>query len=148
MTKRTVDQREHSVAAVGTCSPWILTVPDTLHPCGFSKVVGTLGPPKGMSGSANPLHHHSGQTACLLPSALSLWNASCTIASSYVDLLLIIGKELPANAGGIRDSSSIPGLGRFLGDGHGNPLQYSCLENPMDRGAWRATVLRAAKSWK
>ena len=44
--------------------------------------------------------------------------------------------------------SSIPGLGRFLGDGHGNPLQYSCLENPMDRGAWQATVLGAAKSWK
>ena len=49
-------------------------------------------------------------------------------------------KNLPANAGEIRDAGSIPGLGRSPGRGHGNPLQYSCLENPMDRGAWRATV--------
>ena len=46
-------------------------------------------------------------------------------------------KNLPANAG---DLSSIPGLGRSLGEGHGNSLQYSCLENSMDRGAWQATV--------
>ena len=45
-------------------------------------------------------------------------------------------KNLPANDG---DSSSIPGLGRSPGEGNGNPLQYSCLENPMDRGAWRAS---------
>ena len=42
---------------------------------------------------------------------------------------------------------SIPGLGRSPGGGHGNPLQYSCLENPTDRGAWRATVRRVAKCW-
>ena len=46
-------------------------------------------------------------------------------------------KNLPANAG---DAGSIPGLGRSPGEGNGNPLQYPCLENPMDRGAWRATV--------
>ena len=46
-------------------------------------------------------------------------------------------KNLPANAG---DLSSIPGLGRSLGEGHGNSLQYSCLENSMDRGAWQAAV--------
>ena len=46
-------------------------------------------------------------------------------------------KNLPANAG---DLSSIPGLGRSLGEGHGNSLQYSCLENSMDRRAWQATV--------
>jgi len=45
-----------------------------------------------------------------------------------------------------RDAGSIPGLGRAPGGGHGNPLQYSCLENPMDRGAWRATVHEFAKS--
>jgi len=45
-------------------------------------------------------------------------------------------KNLPANAGDIRDSSSVPGSGRSLGGSHSNPLQYSCLENPMDRGAW------------
>ena len=56
-------------------------------------------------------------------------------------------KNLPATAGDIRDMGSIPGLGRFPGGGHGNPLQYSCLENPMDRGAWWATVHRITKSW-
>ena len=49
-------------------------------------------------------------------------------------------KNLPAKAGDIRDLGSIPGSGRFPGGGHDNPLQYCCLENPMDRGAWRATV--------
>ena len=56
-------------------------------------------------------------------------------------------KNLPANAGDVRDTGSIPGLGRSPGGGHGNSLQYSCLENPMDRGAWRATVHRVSKSW-
>ena len=45
-------------------------------------------------------------------------------------------KNPPANAGDIGDMGSIPGLGRFPGEGHGNSLQCSCLENPMDRGAW------------
>ena len=45
-------------------------------------------------------------------------------------------KNLPANAADIRDRGSIPGSGRFPGGGHGNPLQYACLENPMDRGAY------------
>ena len=51
-----------------------------------------------------------------------------------------------AFSGDIRDKGSIPGLGRSTGDGHGNPLQYSYLENPMNRGFWRATVHRVAKS--
>ena len=55
-------------------------------------------------------------------------------------------KNPPANSGDIRDMGSIPGLGRSPGEGHGNPLQYSCLENPIDRGAWWATVHRVAKS--
>ena len=49
-------------------------------------------------------------------------------------------ENLPANAGDIRDMGSIPGLGRSPGEGNGNPLQYYCLENPMDRGAWWAIV--------
>ena len=49
-------------------------------------------------------------------------------------------KNLPGNAGDIRDVGSIPGLGRSLGEGNSNPLQYCILENPMDRGAWWATV--------
>ncbi|CAI9172850.1 unnamed protein product [Rangifer tarandus platyrhynchus] len=55
-------------------------------------------------------------------------------------------KNLPANAGDARDAVSISGLGRYLGAGDGNPLQYSCLENSMDRGAWWATVHGATKS--
>ena len=56
-------------------------------------------------------------------------------------------KHLPVNAGDARDMGSIPGSGRSPGEGNGNPLQYSCLENPMDRGAWWATVHGVAKSW-
>ena len=56
------------------------------------------------------------------------------------------GKDPPANAGDTRDVCSITVLGRSLGGGHGYPLQYSCLENTMDRGAWWATVHRVAKS--
>ena len=55
-------------------------------------------------------------------------------------------KNLPASAGDIRDMGSIPGSGRSLGEGHGNPLQDSCLESPVDRGAQRATVHRVAES--
>ena len=58
----------------------------------------------------------------------------------------LVVKSLPASARDTRDIGSIPGSGRSPGGGHGNPLQYSCLENPMDRGAWRATAHRVAKS--
>ena len=54
-------------------------------------------------------------------------------------------KNPPANAGDVRDAGSIPGSGRSPGGGNGNPLQYSCLENPTDRGAWQATVYRVTK---
>jgi len=53
----------------------------------------------------------------------------------------------PANAGDVRDAGSIPGSGRSPREGNGNPIQYSCLENPLDRGVWRAVVYRVAKSW-
>ena len=55
-------------------------------------------------------------------------------------------KNPPARARDLRDTGLIPELGRSPGGGHGNPLQYSCLENPMDRGAWRATVNGVAKN--
>ena len=55
-------------------------------------------------------------------------------------------KNPPANAGDIGNVGSIPRWGRSPGEGNGNPLQYSCLEDPMDRGAWRATVHGVAKS--
>ena len=61
----------------------------------------------------------------------------CSVASQMV----LVVKNMPANAGDVRDVGSIliPGSGRAPGGGHGNPLQYSCLENPMDRGAWWAS---------
>ena len=54
--------------------------------------------------------------------------------------MMLVVKNLPANVEDIRDRGSIPGSGRPTGEGHSNPLQYSCLEKPMDRGTWRATV--------
>ena len=67
---------------------------------------------------------------------LQLSNMMALIMISQVTLLV---KSLLANAGDERDASSTPGSGRFPGGRHDNPLQYSCLENPMDKGAWRAT---------
>ena len=60
--------------------------------------------------------------------------------------MALVVKNLPASAGDIRDSGLIPGSGRSPGGGHGNPLQYSCLENPMDRGGWQATIHRVTKN--
>ena len=57
------------------------------------------------------------------------------------------GSEVKVSACSAGDLGSIPGLGRAPGEGNGNPLQYSCLENPMDGGAWWATVHGVAKSW-
>ena len=54
----------------------------------------------------------------------------------WASQVVLVVKNPPANAEDIRDAGSIPGSGRSPGGGHGNPLQYSCLENPMDRGAW------------
>ena len=56
-------------------------------------------------------------------------------------------KNPPANAGDTKDAGSISGLGKSPGGGNSNPLQYSCLENPMDIGAWQATVHGVVKSW-
>ena len=64
----------------------------------------------------------------------------------WASQMVLVVKNLPANAGDVKEVGSIPGLGRTPGGGHGNPLRYFCLENPMDRGAWQATVHRVAKS--
>ena len=61
--------------------------------------------------------------------------------------MAIAVKNPPANARDVKDTGSVPGLGRSSGEGHGNPLQCSCLENPMDRGAWWDAVHRVTKSW-
>ena len=60
--------------------------------------------------------------------------------------MVLVVEDLPANAGDIKDMGLIPGSGRSPGGGHGNLFQYSCLENPMDRGAWWARVHRVTKS--
>ena len=63
----------------------------------------------------------------------------------FPDALVV--RNPSANAGDTRDAGSIPESGRTPGGGHGNPLQYSCLENPMDRGAWQAIIHRVAKNF-
>ena len=61
--------------------------------------------------------------------------------------MALMVKNLPANAGDVRDMGLNPGSGRSPGGGHGNPLEYSCLENPLDRGVWQAIVYSVTKSW-
>ena len=60
--------------------------------------------------------------------------------------MVLVVKNPPANAGDLREEGLIPGSGRFPGGGNGNPLQYPCLENPMNRGAWWATIHGVAES--
>ena len=72
-------------------------------------------------------------------------NISFSLVIGSVDGTVV--KNLPANGGDPRDMGLIPGSGRFPGVGNGNPLQYSCLENSMDRGAWQATVHTVTFCW-
>ena len=65
----------------------------------------------------------------------------------WASQVVLVIKNPPANAGDVRDVSSIPGSGRSPGGRHGNPHQYSCLENPMDREDWWATVHRVTQNW-
>ena len=71
---------------------------------------------------------------------LAMGDESLPLYQLQAFLVALAVKNPPANAGDIRDVGSISGLGRSPGGGNGNPLQYSCLENPMDRGVWGATV--------
>ena len=66
---------------------------------------------------------------------------------NWASQVVLVVKNLPANAGYIKDVGSMPGLERSPGEGNGNILQCSCLENPMDRGTWRAAVHGVAKRW-
>ena len=75
------------------------------------------------------------------------WILKCSIYIPWASQVALVVKNLPANAGDIRDAGSIPGSGRSPEGGNGNPLQYSCLESSLDRGAWSATVHRVTKSW-
>ena len=65
----------------------------------------------------------------------------------YVSQVVLVVKNPPAKSGDVRDAGLIPESERSPGGGHGNPLQCSCLENPMDRGAWQTTVHGVTKSW-
>ena len=75
------------------------------------------------------------------------WNKCIHIPHSGASQVALVVKNSPANAGDSGDAGSILWLGRFPGGGPGNPHQYSYLENPMDRGAWWATVHRVTRSW-
>ena len=66
---------------------------------------------------------------------------------SWASQVALVVKNTPANAGDLKDAGSIPGLGRSPGGGHSNKLEYSCLEDPMDKGAWQAIVHGVSKSW-
>ena len=91
----------------------------------------------------------SWQRGCVSVSQASNWVKDGSILGGLNQVAVEVN-NLPANAGDKRDlgliPGSIPGSGRSPGGGHGSPLQYSCLENPMERGAWWATVQRVAKS--
>ena len=77
-------------------------------------------------------------------------NTNCELAYTFMDVrtsqVAVVVKNLPASVGDLRDTGPIPGWVRSPGSGHGNPVQYSCLENHMDRGAQQATVHRVTKS--
>ena len=82
-----------------------------------------------------------------------VWTCLCGVHRSCwaawelnVDEVVLVVKNLPADIGDIRDVGSVSGSGRSSGGGHGHPLQYSCLTNPMDTGAWWATVHRVSKN--
>ena len=76
---------------------------------------------------------------CSLPFGTSQGIMLCSLPFGTSQVVLVV-KNPPANAGDARDMGLIPESGRSPGEGNGNLLQYSCLENPMDRGAWQATV--------
>ena len=77
-----------------------------------------------------------------LPAPWQILNSLTRVTSQGV----LVVKNPPANAWDLRELGSINGSGRFPGEGHGNPLQYSCLENPMDRETWQAIVQRVSQS--
>ena len=79
---------------------------------------------------------------CVCVQCLSIYIYICITGHPW----WLSSEEFPCNARAARDVGSIPGWGRSPGGGHSSPLQYSCLENPVDRGAWWATVHRVAES--
>ena len=89
-----------------------------------------------------------------ISASVDTWPSPCVsvfaprFPSPYKDTqVALVVKNSPANEGDVRDVGLIPGSGRSPREGNGSPLQYSCLENPMDRGAWWAIVHGVTKSW-
>ena len=104
-----------------------------------------------MLGPPSVIHKHdlisfSPQPCRVEPGIVSLLQVDVMEMKAFQVALVV--KNAPAQAGDVRDSGLIPGSGRSPGGGHGNPLHYSYLEDPMDRRAWRATVCGVAKSQK
>ena len=85
------------------------------------------------------------EAPCICP-AMPRWFRAAQCEFQVPKQMALVVKNTPANAGDIKDTGSLSGSGRTPGGGHSNPLQYSCLENPMDRGAWRAIIHGVAKS--
>ena len=102
----------------------------------------------------NSMRNHQSSQAAVNTHSLPVWQLEYVLAQPtwtamgllWASQVALVVKIPPANAGDVRDAGLIPRSGRSPGGGHGNPLQYSCLENPMDRGAWWATVHGVAKS--
>ena len=146
--------KSHGRRSLVGCSPWGHSESDTTERLHFHFLLSCIG-----EGNGNPL-----QCSCVEnPRDRGAWWAAVSgVAQSQTRLkrlsssssrymsgasqVVLVVKNLPANAGDVRDAGSISGSGRSPGGGHGNPFQSSCLENLMDRGAWRAVVLRVAKS--
>ena len=126
MKEHPAPSSSHSICHQQLPPPSLLLYPDTTR---FSSSLSLQ-----MQATVNRLAH-------LLPDLFML--DMCLYGASQVALVV---KNPPANAGDIRDMGSVPGLGRSPGRGHDNPLQYSCLETPTDRGAWRAIVHTVTKS--
>ena len=78
---------------------------------------------------------------------ISITMRYCFLSTTKTKLGFPDGSHSKESACNARDPGSIPGLGRSSGEGHGNPLQYSCLENPMNKEVWQATVHGVTKSW-
>ena len=145
--------KSHGWRSLVGCSPWGCEESNTTEQLHFHFSLSHIG-----EGNGNPL-----QCSCLENprDGGAWWAAVYGVAQSWTRLKRLSssssssrqvykgflhgsdGKESACNAG---DQGSISGLGRSPGEGNGNPLQYSCLENPGDRGAWRATVYRVTKS--
>jgi len=89
------------------------------------------------------LYSHFKSNKCLLKETFKNTHKHHPWASQVA----LVVKNLPTNAEDLRDTGSIPGSGRSPGEGNSNPFQYSCLKNPMDRGAWQATVYGVTKNW-